>query len=258
MKKAYRKEIVLWEIVFPLFVYYFMHLLIMIIARDFIGGENEKYMSCQIIADLITIPVIYFMIYRKCKNIVNVYEPSLPKRIADIVMIVVIFVSISWGVNNVIVMSPLVQMSPGFEQANEGFYGSVLGIELIGSGLLAPVLEELVFRGIVYGSLRKITGMWPSVFISALLFGLVHFNIVQLIYALMLGIVLALAMEYVGNAYGAIVGHMAANTFAVLRTELNLGMELTNQSFFAWIVSVCILFLGIGLLYGFVIRKIRH
>ena len=78
MKKAYRKEIVLWEIVVPLFVYYFMHLLIMIIARDFIGGEIEKYMLCQIIADLITIPVIYFMIYRKCKNIVNAYEPSLP------------------------------------------------------------------------------------------------------------------------------------------------------------------------------------
>ena len=199
---------------------------------------------------------VEYLCPRKGSQIANTEpeEESASEKKAHLV----IFVFISWGVNNVIVMSPLVQMSPGFEQANEGFYGSVLGIELIGSGLLAPVLEELVFRGIVYGSLRKITGMWPSVFISALLFGLVHFNIVQLIYALMLGIVLALAMEYVGNVYGAIVGHMAANTFAVLRTELNLGMELTNQSFFAWIVSVCILFLGIGLLYGFVIRKISH
>ncbi len=248
MANKYKREIVLWEIIFPLFIYYFLHLIIMIIARDFIGAGNENYMLCQIIADLVTIPVIYFLIYRKSRNIFRAYDPDSKTRIIDIAVIIVMFALISFGLNNVIVMSPLVDMSAGYAQANAGFYGSMLGIELVGSGILAPVLEELVFRGIVYGSLRKLLGVWQSVVISALIFAAVHFNIVQFTYAFIVGIVLAITMEYIGNVYGAVIGHMTANIFAVLRTELNLFKNLTDKSVTAWAVSLVILAAGVLLL----------
>ena len=40
--------------------------------------------------------------------------------------------------------------------------------------VLAPVFEELIFRGVLYGSLRARLGVWPSIFISALVFALAH------------------------------------------------------------------------------------
>lgn len=248
MNNKYKREIVLWEIIFPLFIYYFLHLIIMIIARDFIGAGSENYMLCQIIADIVTIPVIYFLIYRKSKNIFRAYDPDTKTRIIDLAVIIVMFALISFGLNNVIVMSPLVDMSAGYAQANEGFYGSLLGIELVGSGILAPLLEELVFRGIVYGSLRKLLGVWQSVVISALIFAAVHFNIVQFVYAFIVGIVLAITMECIGNVYGAIVGHMTANIFAVIRTELGLFSGMTDKSLSAWCISLGILFCGAAVL----------
>ena len=113
---------------------------------------------------------------------------------------------------------------------------------------LAPMLEELVFRGIVYGSLRKLLGVWQSVVISALIFAAVHFNIVQFVYAFIVGIVLAITMECIGNVYGAIAGHMTANIFAVLRTELGLFSGLTDKSLSAWCISAGILICGTAVL----------
>ena len=205
-------------------------------------------MLCKIIADLVRLPVIYFLIYRKSKNIFRAYDPDTKTRIIDLAVIIVMFALISFGLNNVIVMSPLVDMSAGYAKANEGFYGSLLGIELVGSGILAPMLEELVFRGIVYGSLRKLLGVWQSVVISALIFAAVHFNIVQFVYAFIVGIVLAITMECIGNVYGAIAGHMTANIFAVLRTELGLFSGLTDKSLSAWCISLGILICGTAVL----------
>lgn len=44
------------------------------------------------------------------------------------------------------------------------FYASTLVIELIGSAILSPIMEELVFRGIVFGNMRKIMNVPQAVF----------------------------------------------------------------------------------------------
>ena len=100
-------------------------------------------------------------------------------------------------------MSPLIGLSEGYARANESFYASTLVIELIGSAILSPIMEELVFRGIVFGNMRKIMNVTQAVFLSALLFGLIHFNIVQFVYAFLLGLVLAAFMYKSGHVYAA-------------------------------------------------------
>ena len=52
-----------------------------------------------------------------------------------------------------------------------------------------------------------------------MIFAAVHVNIVQFIYALILGVVLALLMDRAGNVYASMIGHMTANFIAVVRTE---------------------------------------
>ena len=52
-----------------------------------------------------------------------------------------------------------------------------------------------------------------AVGISALIFAAVHVNIVQFIYALILGVVLALLMDRAGNVYASMIGHMTANFY---------------------------------------------
>ena len=80
--------------------------------------------------------------------------------------------------------------------------------------LAAPLLEECFFRGILYGHFRK-HGKIFAITITSLLFGLMHFNIVQFIAAVFIGIVFAWIRENYGLKY-SILMHIANNTVALL------------------------------------------
>lgn len=75
--------------------------------------------------------------------------------------------------------------------------------------LFAPVVEEIIFRGLVMRGLEKY-GKWFAVAASAVLFGLFHGNPAQSPYAFAVGLVLGyVAMEY--NLLWAMVMHMINN-----------------------------------------------
>ena len=84
--------------------------------------------------------------------------------------------------------------------------------------------EEFLCRGILYGAYRqraKTTGIW----LSALAFGLFHLNFNQMLYAVYLGIVLALMVEATGSIYTSMLMHFLLNGFNVLhgQSETNSG-----------------------------------
>ncbi len=256
MENRLRLRTVIWEIIFPLVLYYIAFLSTMYFIFAFIGRSSATYMVAQIISAAVTIPLMYFASYKPTQEAFS-GKPHISKELGiNIIYIVVITLLISLALNNIISMTPLVQMSGGYAQANENFYGSTLMLELIGSAILSPIMEELVFRGIVFGNFRKITSTGTAIFLSAFLFGLVHFNMVQFIYAFLLGIVLALFMYKSGHMYAAMVGHITANAFAVLRTECNILTWTMDGSAVAWTLSIILLVAGSMILGYYIKRKI--
>jgi uncharacterized protein len=84
--------------------------------------------------------------------------------------------------------------------------------------VVAPVVEETYFRGWIFTSLHHSWGRWPAVIISALLFGLAHYESTHL-YALAvfpLGLILAALRERTGSAGTSMLFHAANNLIAVL------------------------------------------
>ena len=152
-------------------------------------------------------------------------------------------------------MSPLVEISDEFQNASDAFYGSTLGLELLGSALVTPVLEELLHRGVVFGRLRRRMNMWSAVIISAFVFAVLHFNIVQFVYAFLLGVVFALFVEKTGKLYPAVIAHIVANAIAVIRTETGFLASTVDKTVSAWFLSIGISLIGIGLLVIFVGKK---
>lgn len=65
------------------------------------------------------------------------------------------------------------------------------------SVLFAPVLEELVFRGLFYAALRRY-GRWLAIITSALMFGFMHMNIYQFVGAVLSGIIYAVLRDRAG------------------------------------------------------------
>ena len=88
--------------------------------------------------------------------------------------------------------------------------GSSLWMSLVSVTLLAPVMEEMLFRGVLY---RKTAHLGPRVAIgmNGVLFGLFHGNFNQMFYAMAIGMVLAAVMHYTGNLLYCILLHAVVN-----------------------------------------------
>jgi membrane protease YdiL (CAAX protease family) len=80
--------------------------------------------------------------------------------------------------------------------------------------VLAPVVEEIIFRGYLFGKLRKHAPVWVAVLITSLLFAIVHFqgNVGVDVFAL--GIVLCLLRVVSGSLWPSILLHMLKNGVA--------------------------------------------
>ena len=85
--------------------------------------------------------------------------------------------------------------------------------------LLGPVLEELLYRGILLQSMRKYNERF-AIILSALIFGLMHQNYQQAIPAFAMGIPLAIVTIKYNSIIPAIFAHIFANTTAIVQTYL--------------------------------------
>ena len=72
-------------------------------------------------------------------------------------------------------------------------------VELFGTSVVTPILEEMLYRGLVYNRLKRSGRTGMAIVISGLVFGLIHFNLVQFLYAGLIGIFLAVVYETEGT-----------------------------------------------------------
>ena len=87
---------------------------------------------------------------------------------------------------------------------------------LVLGGLLVPLAEEVFFRGLWYGGLRRHLGGWGPALLSAAVFGLAHGISVVLPVTFALGIVNAILYERTGSLWPAVTVHATNNTVAFL------------------------------------------
>ena len=98
---------------------------------------------------------------------------------------------------------------------------------LLYSVLLAPVCEELIFRGTTMHLARKAVPFWLANVMQAFLFGLFHMNWIQGIYAFALGLVLGYVCEKGGSIYYSIFLHFLFNFWGTVISNALAGMEST-------------------------------
>jgi uncharacterized protein len=102
---------------------------------------------------------------------------------------------------------------------------------LLSAGLtcvVAPICEELLFRGFIFTALRNWRGMWPAAVTTALVFGAVHAGsapAVDLVPLAGLGLGLCLLYRYTGSLYPCIAVHSLNNSLAFGSLE-NWGWQI--------------------------------
>lgn len=92
-----------------------------------------------------------------------------------------------------------------------GFWGTFLKVVII-----APITEELIFRGVIMHGLMRNYSKFTAIFFSGLLFALFHLNPWQFPATFVLGVLLGWLMIYTRNIGLSITGHAINNFLALM------------------------------------------
>jgi phosphoglycolate phosphatase-like HAD superfamily hydrolase/membrane protease YdiL (CAAX protease family) len=119
-------------------------------------------------------------------------------------------------------------------------------------GVLGPLAEEFLFRGVIFRRLRDFTNVWVAAALSGITFGVFHGNLEQGIPAAVIGMAMALLYEHYGTILASIVGHMGVNCYALVQ-ELVSGKK--GSASVAETITVLILVAGVLSFYEIFFRE---
>lgn len=110
-------------------------------------------------------------------------------------------------------------------ESDYGIYGAILKVVI-----MAPVIEELIFRGVIMHGLMRNYSKFTAVFVSALMFALFHLNPWQFPATFILGIVLGILMVRTRNIFLCIIGHAINNGLVLV--SIQYWDEIQKTAFF--------------------------
>lgn len=96
--------------------------------------------------------------------------------------------------------------------------------------VFGPLCEEIVFRGILYGGLRRSGNVVGAILLQALFFGLAHLNLNQFCYTFTAGIIMALLVEATGSIEASYYMHMCINGFSTVMSYVIMDGESTEAA----------------------------
>ena len=112
----------------------------------------------------------------------------------------------------------------GFDNLSRNYEYYLAFIALV---VLAPVAEELIFRGYLYGKLKKYVPIWVAMIMTSIVFGAVHGAWNLAIDTFALSVIMCLLREITGNIWSSILLHMIKNGIAYYFLFINTALLTT-------------------------------
>jgi len=223
-------------------------ILYMINPGFFSGSMEDTIMRYSLwmvgVGNLIAVP---FLIWCFIRDKRETFGRLSGKTVKSILFAIFFTVACSQIIGAIMLLLRLDVLFPSYSQSmNEMLYNQSLWGQLLVLGVLAPIAEELTFRGLVFKRLEDYMDVKWAVLLSGFLFGAYHGNIFQFIYAFVLGIVLALLYHYSKSIWVPIAGHAATNIYSVIQSELMSGVP---EVFYLLFLLICVVIVVVGIWY---------
>lgn len=121
-------------------------------------------------------------------------------------------------------LAQAVSRDAAYAQVAKTQYAVPVWLGLIAYGIVSPIVEEGVFRGIFYLKCRRYLGRrLPAALLSALLFGILHGNVVQGVYGFVMGMIIIWFYETYDSFLAPVLVHAASNVGVFLLSYGNGG-----------------------------------
>ena len=125
--------------------------------------------------------------------------------------------------------------------AMEAIYQEISPLAILAAfGIFTPFVEEFVFRGILYTGLREVLPAPAAVFLTSLLFGLYHGDLVQGVYAFGVSLLFCLSMELLRQFEAPWILHGVANFLPLVLSFLGV-WNLLSGALWRYCFLICLL-----------------
>jgi membrane protease YdiL (CAAX protease family) len=209
--------------------------------------SNQLSVWMNAVAIVVTYPVtIHFYKDSYVKEMSQVVRRRNTQRLLRSFALIFVWAGIvALGLNIALNYLNIFQNSDTYTRVSNIQYSVSLPVGIFIFGILTPIGEELIFRGVIYNRLKRYFSPLVAIVASALIFGIYHGNLVQFIYASLMGICMALLYESHERLLAPILFHCGANTFIYMITT---NEALASAAFNVPVMVVCLIVAVVGCL----------
>ena len=133
------------------------------------------------------------------------------------------------------------EQDEAFKQVNELIESQPFWLKIASVGIIIPIQEELMYRGLIYKNIEQRYNHIKAAVISSTVFAVMHMNLSQGIYAFLMGLVMAFIYQKTKNIYACITFHCSANIFAVFISTNTVKGFLMENAYVIPAVLLCML-----------------
>ncbi|WP_026882865.1 CPBP family intramembrane glutamic endopeptidase [Clostridium akagii] len=178
------------------------------------GADLTKYLNDNSATVMIPAMIISFLIYfvilkARQKSILKICKIN---KIKTKSVFFIIGITATYALVLITISQYTIKYFPSYNETQNSISGtmsSVLGIVAV--LILAPIFEEILFRGIILSEIRENLRVIPAVIIQAVIFGIYHMNIFQGIYTAVLGLILGYVCVRTMTILSSIIAHITFN-----------------------------------------------
>lgn len=156
------------------------------------------------------------------------------KKIIDYCFLAAFALCVAMGVNFLFCGVGFSGSSEAYNEVHKMQYGVSFAAGLVLYGIISPLAEEAVFRGILYNRMKRCFNYKIALAVSSLLFGIYHGNLVQAVYGSILGFLIAYFYEQYKSFAAPVLFHAVANISMFIITYQNKLADIgKNQAMIA-------------------------
>lgn len=198
-------------------------------TEEYTNGLNNYINShlwlIVIITLIIFLPIFYFK-YKKYNNNFKLHK--------NMFYLIIPSISISLLLNVIIInVNNLFNINNNLNDVN------MFLILIISSGIVGPILEEFLFRGIVFNKLKEFNTLNKSMILCTVIFALFHNSLSQVFYAFIMGYFFIKLYTKTNNLIYPIIFHVISNSIVVLCN--NFLISLNGIYLVLFIISITLI-----------------
>lgn len=181
---------------------------------------NNNVVLMAGIAALISIPIFNRMLgkeWLKRSYLIKTREPKIYKYIFVAVMSAGLTVAVNLAIN----AFELFRYATDYAQIAREMYAEPLYMQILVIGILVPIAEELMFRGVIYERICAYGNETTGAILTSFLFGMYHGNMIQGMYAFVFSMLMIFAYKKTGSFLAPLCFHIVSNLTGLVLNQMN-------------------------------------